>query len=111
MKTTFTPGPWHFTFVNDRNNEGHWQIDSLTGTEEFRDRHFTPDICSVHVHAPNEAARGIAKDNARLIAAAPDLLAACELALVKMPSEVFHGECIAIAKTLRSAISKAKGTS
>jgi hypothetical protein len=68
--TQATARPWLSTYVPNKNNGGVFQIDSLTGAEEFRDRHFWPDICECAVHAPNETARSIIKANAALIVTA-----------------------------------------
>lgn len=87
-----TPGPWEYDdgFVYGYNESERYLVCTVANdTEEAK--------------PAQDAANG------PLIAAAPELLAACELALKKMPSQVFHGECIHIAKTLRNAIDKAKG--
>lgn len=51
-----------------------------------------------------------AADCARLIAAAPDLLAAGEALLEAAERHIFSGECKAGRDALRAAIAKARGT-
>lgn len=46
---------------------------------------------------PGKSLKRLSDENAAL-------RAACKFALEKMPSEVFHGECIHIAETLRKAL-------
>ena len=97
---THTPGPW---IASDQSRHGC----------DYRDRHIMDDSGDIlaTVHAVRTTAAG--RDaNARLIAAAPDLLAACEAALSELEAlrgvdEGFpQGET---AQALRSAIAKAKG--
>jgi hypothetical protein len=82
--------------------------------------------CSTRVCLPIENNRGIASTggyfsndqdvaeeneaNARLIAAAPDLLAACEAALEDGPHNASCGLHLEVVDVLRAAIAKAKGS-
>jgi len=89
MKTTHTPGPWH---LRERPNSGGG--------------HFVePGIATVH------GSGRIPDANARLIAAAPDLLAALEMAVRYLPSVQVDGivQDTAALKTAKDAIAKAKG--
>lgn len=67
----FTPGPWTY--------DETWALVKGPKGEE---------ICAVHSGQPGEQRqnRNIALSNAELIAAAPDLLAACESALAMLKS-------------------------
>lgn len=51
----------------------------------------------------------ISKANARLITAAPDLLAALETLLAASEKHIFSDECLAERNAARAAIAKAKG--
>ena len=94
MKTqSHTPGPWDI-FPNATKQE-------IT-------------IGNAHTHAPLVEASAVvpgldhsAWANARLIAAAPELLAACEQSLITLdPMDNDHAE---LYRSLRAAIAKAKG--
>jgi len=86
-----TPGPWRLDLDEKL---GDWQVIDTTGTRVVADR-----------PSNYEANNGPA--NARLIAAAPDLLAACE-ALLNCTSTNAKpcGDC---ARLARAAIEKARG--
>ena len=91
-----TPGPW--------NAKEEWL---------YKGKHHTagngPEvlgICIVRRHSDADGRCEVAEANARLIAAAPDLLEACKIA-------AHHMSCIAIGGSveaiLRAAIAKAEG--
>ncbi len=83
-----TPGPW--AHQNTSRSWSPMHVKKI-GLEEF-----SPGICVV-MAGPNQLA------DARLIAAAPDLLAAC-----KVVSEHIGKECATCQQTLDNAIAKAK---
>ena len=94
-KTTHTPGPW---FINKRAAMfiecAHRGIASCTGADNR-----SPD----NLEAENKA-------NARLIAAAPDLLAACKAALAALSQPMTYPADIEAAKKwLTDAAAKAEG--
>ncbi len=72
--------------------------------EENIDAYATLTVASLDGY--NEA---LMRDNARLICAAPDLLAACEEALEKIDSDGHEFGWACYAATLRAAIAKATG--
>jgi hypothetical protein len=106
-KTTgITPGPWeHF----DAKNEHGEATISIRGNSEFI---ATMDLMATnggpYLLPPN------AEANARLIAAAPDLLEACKAIAAHIPENdvdipTFAG--INLARIVRAAIAKAEGAS
>ncbi|MCC6716507.1 MAG: hypothetical protein IT555_01355 [Acetobacteraceae bacterium] len=105
-----TPGPW----VAVRNSS-YWQIN----TEDFLAFGQIGDACSSGVWdyegcpRTQEQAEAIAEANARLISAAPDLLAALE-GVVSAYGDTTWGTVYAMERALpaaRAAIAKAKGGS
>jgi hypothetical protein len=95
----FTPGPWRAGKYSVNN----YQI-SVYGADQTK-------ICMLE--GWNEECLTEAEANASLIASAPDLLAACEAALVYLirecPSEEINTSAFFVRKQLREAISRAKG--
>lgn len=86
MTTKHTPGPWRFNPVG-----------------EVRGADWNVVICDTYGNGDDD----VADADARLIAAAPDLLAACEMALLDMRYyATVHGESIT---AIEAAIAKAKG--
>lgn len=92
MKTEHTPGPWYF---NPRNDPRQPQIASETTGHS---------IAVVYDHTTDDEKRA----NARLIAAAPDLLEAAE-ALLEAIGDDFRVVDMAEVMAMHAAISKAKG--
>lgn len=88
-KTSHTPGPWRA----DRNVEGDWEIHAATEHSEL-----SFWIATVHAETPKEQTEA----NARLIAAAPELLEIARRALEYAPNEIEANKC-------RAAIAKAEG--
>ena len=96
-KARHTSGPWFP--VEYAECKGTWHIDA-TGNNPF-----IADVCSGNGEYPSEA-------NARIIAAAPDLLAAVEAILQRIdlePKEAVF-PCSAMREDLRAAIRKARGS-
>lgn len=101
MATKHTPGPWQISDnVNNHCGTGCWY--QITRGDEY--------VCEIY--AIEEKNPDIEKHeaNARLIAAAPDLLAACEALLVEWEYiERMHGEHGGREVSMvRAAIAKAK---
>ena len=87
MTTKHTPGPWHYA-------------ECQMGAP-FIDTESIGDLFAAVLPLDEERA------NVRIMAAAPDLLAACEMALLDMRYyATVHGESIT---ALEAAIAKAKG--
>lgn len=102
MSEQHTQGPWHFTNEpNAKRARGKFLTVLPVGD--------TVPVCDVNRHRGPES-----EANARLIAAAPELLEACEDALAATVNESTYpdGPCIAkeIRDLMRAAIAKAKGT-
>lgn len=83
-----TPGPWKL--------DGVWGL--VIGPKG-------QEICAIHARLP-EVPTEQAKENARLIAAAPDLLEACRKLLAFLESTIIKGPAV---DELRAAIDKAEG--
>jgi hypothetical protein len=103
-----TPGPWR---ANERTicpRSRKWvQTDVRGGGEVVA-------ICSRTRHTVSDDDVAEVMANARLIAAAPDLLAACEAAMEFLPKGEYPGgsgqtEAVRVRDLVRAAIAKAKG--
>ncbi len=95
----FTPGPW--TAIPDARDNGEWEV---VKHDDHKPNAEDPwYICGVY----DAAEHADAADNARLIAAAPDLLAA----LISAESLFAHTFAMdgTIHKQMRAAIARAKG--
>lgn len=100
---THTPGPWTATLIDDE--YGIHEILMGDAVRTRRKGHWEPQRQIEWEHGcdnPDQAAEADA--NARLIAAAPDLLEACRLALPELESERSP-----TASLLRAVIAKAEG--
>lgn len=101
MTTQHTPGPWAVTTVG-----------SCHGIHPAASDNERDDICRVapHNYHPNgwQAAKGEAEANARLIAAAPDLLAALEACLQRLDSHDDQSvpECLVALAAIKKATGK-----
>lgn len=95
--STHTPGPWGILKAGNQ-----WAVAPVTAKGKPRDGRQTEDICMGSVLADNFLA------NARLIAAAPDLLAAAR-ALVQIYEEGSATVPIDDWWLVRAAIAKAEG--
>lgn len=84
-KTQHTPGPWSASLDMDGR---HHHLAIMTENEAFKEEKwpYHPKIAGVY-HGLWNAPRDIAKANARLIAAAPELLEACQYALKHLSSD------------------------
>jgi hypothetical protein len=102
MKTTHTPGPWRTCLLSyQQGGRGQVvaEVPTCFGTIAVRADPVYPCPSKDKLDAEGQA-------NARLIAAAPDMLAACESALERIDG---MNEAMHIVDELRSAIAKAKG--
>ena len=100
MKTKHTPGPW-MVYVPERGQDGHPHNLSIGAETETRATY----VASV----PGGAHYDWAQANARLIAAAPDLLAALKDALKDLSALSHWDTASACAMKARAAIEKAEG--
>jgi len=102
MKTTHTPGPWH-SF-----RQGTKHFISQACDEQFR---FATAIVYEQTYHPYgiAATRAKAEANARLIAAAPDLLEALREIANDWPYETPALPADHVRKIARAAIAKAEG--
>lgn len=100
--TAHTPGPWFA--------EKHGAVTAQIANTR---RQVATTIGEVAMHDDRGlAVTEIQQANAALMAAAPDLLAACELALGNLPGRRESGGCTirnAVEAHLRAAIAKARG--
>lgn len=81
-----TPGPWYAFW-----NENFWQIN--TSSDEFQNM-AVGDVCeSSEIYDKNHKPHDHSEANAKLIAAAPDLLEALEGLLDRYTSLVSCGDC------------------
>ena len=96
-----TPGPW---LAEHREGD-----DGMYRTEVFSEEHGNIATCDwTPKHCGNGVTETYREDNARLIAAAPDLLTACELLIASKRS----GKCsdrLAAVDAARAAIARATG--
>jgi len=98
-----TPGPWK---IGSEQTDGLGRYAQVQSSEEFGD--IVARVCVAHNanHTLNRSGRA----NARLIAAAPELLEALELILPYLTDGEDAGdEATALAPIVRAAIAKAKG--
>jgi hypothetical protein len=92
MTTQHTPGPWRYQDVRSQKEHVYFRIEAKDGAVGF-----------AYKHNNDEEA------NARLIAAAPDLLAALEGLLAGSERHIFHTECQKERDAASAAIARAKG--
>lgn len=107
METRFTPGPWKICIpMNPDRAYGIEAHDDAEGP----DGEATQCVAEICDGSPE-----VAVADARLIAAAPDLFAACEQALqdaIDLQEEKDHlGEDFNTVKILKAALAKARGES
>jgi hypothetical protein len=104
----FTPGPWRFDYFDWKGRSVAWT--PYVSGNSYTDRDGTAvstGVCIVH---GNQTSLATTEANARLIAAAPDLLAGC-MALMKLGREMDKAGIIndPSVNAIRAAISKAMG--
>lgn len=101
MTTQHTPSPWKaYHYVTDENGRH-------TSTVAADDGNFR--ICELTQRFPVPVADTV-KANARLIAASPDLLTACESALALLSNpDAEPGDADAVTEMLKTALAKARG--
>ena len=103
MSGGHTPGPWSL----GREWNGYVAIDALDGSPA---RHVTQwrELATVVLHVDDEMDddRRECEANARLIAAAPDLMAACEAYIAAYDGAT---GTVYVVDQIRSAITKARG--
>ena len=101
---THTPGPWHVTLQDTGEDGIHIWVDQSNPKENV--------IADINWRGETADGEPGEEDlaNASLIAAAPDLLAACEGVLARIGATGdYVGQDGQFAKEIRAAIAKAKG--
>ena len=108
MEATHTPGPWHAHFVSAIAEESDREFYTATGITTNSEVEFARDGARGDLVAwiPHDRSH---EANARLIAAAPDLLAALERLLVEsMVDEGEQCDMPAAQELARAALAKAR---
>ena len=107
MEAKFTAGPWFYSADDKLNPDRAFGINRKYSRKECRDRGFDygftetiAEVCGGCDHAEGDA---------RLMTAAPDLLAACKLATAHICETLDDGEYSKALAVLRAAIAKATG--
>lgn len=105
MNTTHTPGPWEVKLSQD--DEGTLCDIGVPDAIARCGQH----VCRIHGWGFDYKADKEQQANARLIAAAPELLTGCEAALAYLadPPSVFPENRAAAVEIIRAALNKAKG--
>ena len=93
-KAKHTPGPWHVAYYSSHEGAG--------GTSHYSIKHGEKTI----LHTPNQVATDQDQVNARIAAAAPDLLAALKCAYAAL--DTAENQEIPILVRLRAAIARAE---
>jgi hypothetical protein len=102
MKTGFTPGPWEHDFASGI-RDGHAALIEYFVRRYGDDVAIAADIVNPDTGTPSEA-------NARLIAAAPELLEALEAFVAWHSNPAMpHNDIVEITEKARAAIAKARG--
>ena len=101
MTTQHTPGPWTYESDHTHRQFNIRMLGHLIGTRDEAKHICTVNNLPTHVLANRDP--NTAEANARLIAAAPDLLAALEMAVRNANADLYQqcwyaGACAAIAK-------------
>lgn len=99
QKAAHTPAPWQIEWNAAQSGEGHYITDSNDMGEHAR-------IAAVLFH---DDADGETRANARLLAAAPELLEACKRMIEWDDREHDHPQRQAAYRNARDAIAKAEG--
>ena len=106
----FTPGPWR---VDATVSLGAYGVSTAYGDHKGYDGQMYPSqVCSVLTDSTRARAesRDVRDANAELIAAAPDLLEACEDALHDYEAGMPPGHVGSTVLKMRAAIAKARNT-
>lgn len=111
------PGPWRYDGRNwrDEETETAWYVHGDPREDEAEDEDERPCLTetSVCIVPRNATSHPVCEDTARLISAAPDLLAACEGSLRLLQARLEFAEILDEEKVmidrLRAATDKAKG--
>lgn len=90
-----------------KHTKGPWHVNSRDDTVRSKDSIRIADIDVINGEWGDNCPESQA--NARLIAAAPELLQACKAALVTMADDDLYERCRETFKTVESAIAKAEG--
>ena len=97
MSEKHTPGPWECQYRETHNNpiiKGNWHI-TTTSPDTCKDRKSIRQIVALpDWYQAKEDTRGVYEANARLITAAPDLLAAMEQLANRLESAVDEMDCL-----------------
>ena len=112
-----TPGPWHIGREQDHSAD-RWKHNTEWSKIRGTDNGLIAKIESIHPKGKRQSKDfDVEAANARLIAAAPELLTACEYALevirenIETNSGVISEQISDCCDTLETAIQKAKGES
>jgi len=109
MQAKHTPGPWTYSADDKLNGLRAFGINRDLGKEAAEERgvdvaiETIAEVCEANDHA-------IAEADARLIAAAPDLLEACKQAFEELGASAAWRVSTLRLDVLRKAIAKATGT-
>lgn len=100
---THTPGPWELSEAQYKDGFGTYR--RVEQVEQFGDV-----VASVCIrHAVNHTLNAAGDANARLIAAAPDLLEACQALIAHCDKNPPMGDSLWSVQQIRTAIAKATG--
>lgn len=97
-KAEHTPGDWAVNWRSQEDDSQYFDIEDYNGNT----------VCKVESYDASEEFQEEGKANARLIAAAPDLLAVCENAVRILEHNCPH-EALPAIELLKHEIAKAKG--
>jgi hypothetical protein len=96
-----TPGPWLISTTSEIESGDAWVVCKLDKLCVIVDDDNAPE--------PSFWPSEHEQEDAHLIAAAPDLLAACELVLIELEKIPWHSSIRAITGHMRAVVEKARG--